>query len=431
MNNFFLKYINIFYFLLFFLSFVAEYIYNLPSPTGDDKFFINLFSNICLNNSFTSEFLPQFEGKWEGHGFFREYLFGKLNYNCSIENYFLINFTLKIITFFLIINISRDQSNFFFKFSLVLLTFLCQSIISFRPEGFAILIIFLILHSIKNNNCFLLGFCASTLLFSQPTIFFLFGSIFFLLNFFFIISSLKKIILGFLCCFIFIYYIYPYNILEYFNFAKDSGAYHYKWFSLESFSFHFIYTNFFPFFIFYFLFLFFILLRKFNFLIIIFPIIILFGPLSSKHEYNLIAITPYLLFCVYDKCKINFRILVSYITIFIFVIGYFPFLTRNLFTIVKFGNNFSQTSQFIKNNINKINVLPSFVKLTNPEILLKNHDQPMNKELIYKNYKFDIYEVNGSRHNCPTLSSMSPSLSFMNFRIFNSNSSYDVYVCKK
>jgi len=123
MNNFFLKYINIFYFLLFFLSFVAEYIYNLPSPTGDDKFFINLFSNICLNNSFTSEFLPQFEGKWEGHGFFREYLFGKLNYNCSIENYFLINFILKIITFFLIINISRDQSNFFFKFSLVLLTF--------------------------------------------------------------------------------------------------------------------------------------------------------------------------------------------------------------------------------------------------------------------------------------------------------------------
>jgi len=57
-----------FYFFLFLFGFITEYIFNLPSQIGDDKYYINLISNICYNNNFFAE---TSKGKWLSHGFFR------------------------------------------------------------------------------------------------------------------------------------------------------------------------------------------------------------------------------------------------------------------------------------------------------------------------------------------------------------------------
>jgi hypothetical protein len=417
-----------FYFFLFLFGFITEYIFNLPSQIGDDKYYINLISNICYNNNFFAE---TSKGKWLSHGFFREYLLGKLNYNCSIRNYFLINFLFKLLTFFFLINTFKKKNNFLLQPSLVFLTFLCQTINSFRPEGFSILIIILILYCREKFQSVLMGFFGSLLLFSQPTIFFLFGSIFFLLNYSFLLKNFLKQLLGFSIFFILAYNIYPYNILDYFNFTNDAGVYEYKWFTLSQFFFNYIYTKFFPLFFLYFFILFIFLLKKKIILITTLPVIIIFGPLSGMHEYNLMAITPYIAFCVLNLCKLSEKKIFVYMTIFIFVFGYLSFFLRNLLTMYKFGNNYSITSDYIKKNIENINILPSFVKFTNPEVHLKINSTPTNSKIINNKYKINLFEVNGTRKNCPTLSTLNPSLTILDYKLFNSNSSYDVYICEK
>ncbi len=49
----------------------------------------------------------------------------------------------------------------------------------------------------------------------------------------------------------------------------------------------------------------------------------------------------------------------------------FPYLLRNIYTIIYHGNNFQLTSNFIAKNQNQIRYLPAFVKYTNPKIRLK------------------------------------------------------------
>ena len=103
---------QILFFIFFFITiFVIEVVYLLPSQVGDDKYFINLASNICNSNSFTAETAPQAQNgniNWKHHGFFGYYLMSKLNITCGLRGYFFFNFIIKVITFYLLLNISNN-----------------------------------------------------------------------------------------------------------------------------------------------------------------------------------------------------------------------------------------------------------------------------------------------------------------------------------
>jgi len=193
------NFIYYFIYLIVLLSvFIVEYIYFLPSPTGDDKDFINLTVNICNNNSFLVETTPQAQQgvpEWKHHGFFAQFLFAKLNYSCHTKIYYLLNFLVKffsqIILFLIVANFIKKKENLLF----ILIATLCSQLYTqFRPETFSILIYFVIIYFFLNKKFFLSGIFFSVLYYTQPTIFFLFSLLF-------LIFFYEKIFINFLLLF--------------------------------------------------------------------------------------------------------------------------------------------------------------------------------------------------------------------------------------
>lgn len=420
------------YLLILSLIFIIEYIYFLPSPTGDDKDFIALTVNICNYNSFISETAPWAEvgsPEWKHHGFFGQYIFAKLNYSCETKIYYLLNFLVKIFSqiliFLIFIKFIKNEKSLF----LILISVLASQLYTqFRPETFSILIYLIIIFLFLYKKFILSGFFFATLYYTQPTIFFLFSTLF-------LIFFYKKIFVNFLSLFFgslvglfIIIFFYEYSFVDYLMAPlRNSGTYSLKYFSFERLLANYILNKKAPFLIFYFFIIFFFLYRKKKLIIISLPLLVFFGPYTGMHEYNLIALIPLFIFVLEHLYKNEVK--VSKLVYFSIIISIFlPYILRNMATVLVHGNNFVITSNYIKNSSNNLRYLPEFVKFTNPEIKLKYKTKVENK--FFVNDLMHVYAVNGSRHNCKTLSGKNPGIIFFGFYIFNSNSSYDVYLCK-
>ena len=98
--------------------------------------------------------------------------------------------------------------------------------------------------------------------------------------------------------------------------------------------------------------------------------------------------------------------------------------SRSLLTIYQHGNEFNNSKKFLNKNLDKIDILPSFGFLIIDDWKLNS----TNKKLFY-----DTFSVNGSRNPCPgkNLKLKDHSLYILNNKIFNSNSGYGIYICKK
>ena len=104
-----------------------------------------------------------------------------------------------------------------------------------------------------------------------------------------------------------------------------------------------------------------------------------------------------------------------------------PYFSRNISTLLIHGNNLYKTQEFLTTNQMDIRIFPEFVKFTNSKIELKNRTLPTNK--LDKEFIYETYSVNGSRKNCKTLSGNNPNINIFDVKFFNSNSSYDIYIC--
>ena len=422
-KNFYYIYL---YFIILLCIFIIEYIYFLPSPTGDESIYLTLSVNICNYNSF---FVERIGPEWKHHGFFGQYLFSKINYLCSTKIFYLLNFFVKvfsqILLFLILIKLIKNKENFF----LILISALSSQLYTqFRPETFSILIYLIIIFFFINKRFILSGGAFSVLYYTHPTIWFLFSIIF-------LIFFYKKILINFICLFfgaaiglITIIFFYEYSFIDYlFAPFRNSGSYNLKYFNIESLLQNYILNKRAIFFIFYFFLIYYFLCKKKKLLIISLPLLIFFGPYSGMHEYNLIALLPFFLILirVLYKPELKFFKLI-YISIIMSIL--LPYISRNMATIFVHGNNFFTTSNYIKNNIDNLRYLPEFIKYTNPEIKLKFHSQTQNQ--FFVNDLIQVHAVNGSRHNCKTLSGKSPEIVILGFKIFGSNTSYDVYLCE-
>jgi hypothetical protein len=419
------------YLTVLFSVFIIEYIYLLPSPTGDDKDFINLTVNICNNNSFLAETTVQAQQgtpEWKHHGFFGQFLFAKLNYFCDTKIYYLLNFFVKFFTqiflFLIFVKFIKTKSLFF-----ILIATLCSQLYTqFRPETFSILIYFIIIYFFLNEKFIFSGIFFAVLYYSQPTIFFLFSLIFIIFFYKKIFINFLSLSFGSILALISIIYFYQYSFFDYLIAPlKNSGSYELHYFSFERLLANYILNKKAPFFIFYFFLVFIFLFLKKKHILLSLPFLIYFGPFTGMHEYNLIAIIPFFLFLFEysNKREIKFFKLIY---LFIIVALFTPYITRNFFTILFHGNNFTLTSNYIKNNIDNLRYLPEFIKYTNPEVKLKYKTKVENK--FFSNDFVDAYAVNGSRYNCETLSNKNPEISIFGFKLFSSNTSYDIYLCK-
>tara|TARA_B100001250_G_scaffold97653_1_gene81937 strand:- start:134 stop:1471 length:1338 start_codon:yes stop_codon:yes gene_type:complete len=439
---------NIHYLFFFVLVFIVEVIYFYPSPGVDSLWFLSLSFNICREDLFTGLRTVVYNRdavmeEWVRHGWFMQYILAKFNLFCSIRGIYFFNFIIKIATSLAIYQILKNkEKNNFFLAIIIFCILLLQIKLEFRPETFSILLCSLIYLCFKSKRFFLVGSLIGILFFTQFIIMCfvgLFGLLFFYKDIF-KIKNFFYAALGFLIFLILLDNIYPYSILDYINglilnsgTRQGSGVHlitdnFYIWF--KSFYEFFLFPDFIPLWGILFIIIYINIIINNFWVIITLPFIWFFGPHVPIGSYYLMGLTPLLLILQYENFnKINFftkykKIFFYFLTIFVFL-SFTLIFTRNILTIIQHGNEIKYTKSFLQKNLEKIDLLPSFGSLLIQDWKLKNEEN--------ENFLYDLYSVNGSRNPCPDNISEKKdhAIYIFNYKIFNSNSGYGIYVCKK
>jgi len=439
---------NILYIVFFTLAFLIEVIYFYPSPGVDSTWFLSLTLNICREDLFiglksidyTREAIHE---EWLKHGWLTQYLMAKLNFFCSIGGLYLLNFIIKITTSLTIYKILKNKENNKLFLAVIILTvFLIQMKLEFRPETFSILLYCLIFIFFKSKNFFIVGSLLALLFFTQFIIFCFVGLIG-ILFFYKDVFNFKKVLslfLGFIVFLFLLDIIYPYSTYDYIEgLYSNKGARigsgvslihenFYNWF--KDFLEFFVFPSFIPFWGPIFILLLLSLILKNNLLLFSLPFLWFFGPHVPMGSYYLQGLTPLIILLQYEDQKkkiLFFNYKKISITIFatFFLVSSSLIFSRSLLTIYQHGNELNNSKKFINTNLNKINLLPSFGFLIIDNWKLKDSS---NKKKLY-----DTFSVNGSRNPCPgrNLKLKDHSLYVLNYKIFNSNSGYGIYICKK
>jgi hypothetical protein len=437
----------ILYISFFILAFLIEVIYFYPSPGVDSTWFLSLTLNICREDLFiglksidyTRDAIHE---EWVRHGWLTQYLMAKLNFNCGIGGFYLLNFIIKVTTSLAIYKILNEKENNKFFLAIIILTiFLIQTKLEFRPETFSILLYCLIFIFFKSKNFFMVGSLLAFLFFTHFIVFCfvgLFGILFFYKNIF----SLKKIFnlfLGFVIFIILLDIIYPYSIIDYVEgLFSNRGARvgsgvslihenFYNWF--RDFLEFFLFPSFIPFWGTIFILLLLSLIFN-NYLIFLsLPFIWFFGPHVPMGSYYLQGLTPLILLLQYENQKktnlfFNYKKISISLLTFFFLLSSSLIFSRSLLTIFHYGDELNNSKKFLSKNLDKIDLLPSFGFLIIDDWKLKD----TNTKSLY-----DTFSANGSRNPCPdkNLKLKNHSLYIFDYKIFNSNSGYGIYICKK
>ena len=439
---------NIHYLLFFVLVFIVEVIYFYPSPGIDSLWFLSLGFNICREDLFIglrsmSYSRDSMMEEWVGHGWFMQYILAKFNFSCSIRGIYFINFIIKIATSFIIYqNLKNKEKDNFFLALIIFCIFLLQIKLEFRPETLSVLIYSLIYFCFKSKRFFVVGSLFAVLFFTQFIIM-CFVGLLSLIYFYKDIFKLKNFFyagLGFIIIIFLLDTIYPYSIPDYINgLISNKGMRSGIGVSLVTDNFELWLKDFYEFFIFpvfiplwgvLFLIIYTNIAINNIWVLITLPFVWYFGPHVPMGSYYLQGLTPLLLILQYENInKVNFftkykKIFFYFLTIFVFF-SFTLIFSRNILTIIQHGNEIKYTRNFLEKNLKKIDLLPSFGSLLIQDWKLKNKKN--------ENFLYDLYSVNGSRNPCPDkiLEKKDHAIYILNYKIFNSNSGYGIYICKK
>tara|TARA_B100000795_G_scaffold82145_1_gene59302 strand:+ start:514 stop:1899 length:1386 start_codon:yes stop_codon:yes gene_type:complete len=450
----------IFFIIFLFSTFVIEVLYLLPSPTGDDLWFLKLSFNICREDLFISSIGPpgglrtdpQFD--WVKHGWLMQYLMAKFNIFCSLRGIFIFNYILKIGTSILFYQIlKKKEKNLFILFIIILFIYLVQLKLQFRPEPFAIFIYCLLIFFYQSQKYFLTGVLFAALSYSQPIMTGFTGLFILIYNFKdingAIYSSLQLdkffiLIFGSVSTLIFLTYIYPFSFLDYIiGLESNSGTYRAGFprsIFLKYLSEYYIFTKFMPLWGIFFLSLYIYLVSRNYWILLSLPFIYFFGPNVPTCNYELIGITPLLILFSYEKSKYEITKLLKlkkkyifyFLTLVIFL-GYGQYFSRNVLTIFQHKNEIYTTQKFLDENLSKVNNLAGFAFTLNKDTMLNYTKNKMSiTPEMKKGLLYDLYSVNGNRNPCPDklINSYDPSIYILGKKIFNTNSGYGIYICK-
>jgi len=429
--------------------FIFEIFYLLPSQTGDSSKFVNIIFNICRYNEFKSYGDPRGD-IFDFHGWLHLYIISKLNYNCSIENLYLINYFLKIITLIFSYLLLKDKFNTINLFIILFFVYVAQIKLQFRPESICILLSSLIFYYHKKENYVLIPILFGFLL-NSHIVFFTFLSLIFLLSFWKIYLKKKvifKLIAFFLITLILLEYIYPYTIYDYIygNISKNSGTWSTgESFNINQFNQYYILNKIhgsgpMPLLGIGFLFIAYLIFKKKKILLILAPLFYFFSLRNLPGNYYVAGLTPILVmfsYFIFENKEINHKKSYKFFFIIILIsalIGFGHYFIRNSLTIFYFNNDFNKTKEFLNNNLNKIDKFPSFGTHLNKEIIYENYSvkncSTCNLSDEIKNY--DLKEANGSINICENSKDKNDySIKLFGMKIFNSNSGYGIYICEK
>ena len=446
--NFINKNIKYLYITFFSLAFIVEVIYLLPSTIGDSPWFMSLSFNICRENLFMGireieYYRDVTHAKWVKHGWLMPYTLAKFNFFCSIRGVYLINFIIKMATSLVIFKIlKRVEINNFFIAVIIIYVFLLQIKLDFRPETLSILIYLLIYIFFISKRYFLVGSLFALLFFTHIVMFLMVG-LFALIYFYKDLFNLKYFFnccIGFLIFLVILDLVYPYTILDYINgllsnrFTRAGEgtaiitSNFEEW--LKLFIHYWILTPFLPLWGLLFLILYTGISINNFWLLITLPFIWYFGPHVPIGDYYAQGLTPLLLILQYKASKginifFKYKKMFFYFFTIILIFSSTQIFSRNILTIIQHGNEFNYTKKFIEKNLKKIHHLPSFGSMLIEDWKIKDKDN--------QNFLYDLYSVNGSRNPCPgkLLEKKDHAIYIFNYKLFNSNSGYGIYICKK
>ena len=436
---------------IFIIIFFLEAFYYLPSPTGDDLWFLKLSFNIGRDNLFVATNHSIFEInsealKWTTHGWFNQYLMGKLNFNCSLKGIFLFNFFVKIFSSILIYLILNEKKiNFFFIFILILLTLTIQQKLQFRPETFAIFLYLLLIYNFFRNHFVIVGILLAAIFFTQPTIFALislFGLIIYSKEY---INNYLEVLIGIFISSSLLIYIYPYSFFDFIV-----GLWHHKS-ALEgtgtllsnginqsyisNLITYYIKTNFLPLFGFLFLSTYLFLIYKKKLLILTIPFIFYFGPNSPSANYVLICLTPLLvilLIFLKDNPILHFKYYSKYLfslALIVSMLGLGQYFMRNVFTAIQYSGELNKTREFLIKNKDKIHTYPGFSFIIDKDFKFVSLGNKVKK---VTDFDLKIYAINGNNKTCNEETfhnNKSQKIIIFSKKVFNSNSGYGIWVC--
>ena len=165
-------------------------------------------------------------------------------------------------------------------------------------------------------------------------------------------------------------------------------------------------------------------------LLITLPFVWYFGPHVPIGDYYAQGLTPLLLILQYEASTginvfLKYKKIFFYFFSIILIFSSAQIFSRNVLTIIQHGNEFNNTKKFIEQNLEKIHRLPSFGSMLIEDWKIKDKDN--------QNFLYDLYSVNGSRNPCPgkLLEKKDHAIYIFNYKLFNSNSGYGIYICKK
>lgn len=437
---------------LLFLIFIFEVIYLLPSPTADGVHFLKLSFNICRTGDFVSPGTPAGD-KWLYHGWIPWLVLSKINFNCSLTIAFFFNYIVRIITLYFFFKIFQSYLSKNYLVLTLIFILSIQVSLQFRPEVFALMLCVLIFYFYVKDFFFIIPIFFA-FLFCTHLVYFGFMSLFFIV--FFANEFIKKkffflYIFNFFLTLAVLDFYYPYGILE--NLKKIISLNSGTWSAGSSFDPSLLFTYYFLgnipggsfvfFFGFIFIFLIFINLAINKKFILIIPFIYFFSFRNIPGNYYMIGFLPIFIIIFFLNSKDHIFDLIKkfsktsklyFILIFLsFFLNFSYFLSKNFFTTIYFNEDLKVTRNFLIKNFKTIDRFPVFAFFLGQNINYEKYSVKScaSCNLLKSNKKYNLFEQNGRRNPCPNNQIVKKKyhIKFLNFKLFNSNTGYGVYVC--
>jgi hypothetical protein len=418
---------------------VLEGFFLLPSPTGDSIFFLDPAHNYCSRGFLGTELIsldPKEQNRFVWHGFLFPWILSRLNFSCSIIGFYWVALAIKAFSVVFAFFVARDWG--IVKWQAVLVSILVlavQSKFGFRPDLLAITWILAIELALKRNRRSAGACFAALLLWTQPTVFGLYGLLLILQRFVAIRSAVTlRSAFSFVVTFSILGYLYPFPLMDLVEGLRQNASLIFSRGVYDDFWTYYGVTHFAPLWALLFSAALLILLQKNLWLLLILPFLWWFGPRVPPTNYNLIALLPVVVILGIASCGKKGSALLAVGVLGVGAIGLAELSLRDIATVLSNNSYYESRDAVladIQNSELTIGELPGFSLLWVREsgMTLPVQAQRLKNSDPTSLVVHHIAIAGAPNSPCPKQSPNSRGAFIFGYKISNSTSGWESYRC--
>lgn len=410
----------------------------LPSPVADTVYFLTASINYCQSGflgTTTFPIDPTGHARMVWHGFVSPMLFGLFSPGCSALGFYVTLWAIKAVTTAGIVRLSHARQAAPLSIcGLAAFTLAAQTLIAFRPETLGILFIVLSELAFEYEFPVLFGVVLGSLLCTQPTVAGLYGLVLLIARFKWLWERRLSICAGYLGAVVVLLTWYPFPLRDLITgiglqakllIGRTDGS---VWW-------YYIVVPFLPLWGALFLISWAYLIARNWLFLLLAPAFWYFGPRLPPTYYNLIPINIALMTIASTRLSKRANSFIALASLAIGSLGLGMLTMRDVLTIARYGDTFHATrglvSKIIDNGARLDSSRASFIALTNPNLRVTDPNVAPAHGSTGK--MIEVFSVNGRRASpCGSQASHDAvSLGIGRFTLFNTNSGWMIYVCRK